>query len=69
MDQFEIIENNIPIILVFRSYQGTVQPTYAYSGGGRQLNEIGVIFANGLTGPKARLKLLDCLENTRDIEY
>lgn len=63
-----VINDNIPIILVSRCYQGTVQPTYAYSGGGRQLNEIGVIFANGLTGPKARIKLLLALEQTTNME-
>ena len=64
----KLLENKVPVVLVSRSYQGIVQPTYAYSGGGRQLKEIGVIFANGLTGPKARLKLLIALENTRDIK-
>ncbi|MCF3941662.1 asparaginase [Oceanobacillus alkalisoli] len=64
----KIINDNIPVILVSRCYQGTVQPTYAYQGGGRQLKELGVIFANGLTGPKARIKLLLALEKTKNIE-
>ncbi len=62
----KLINKNIPIVLVSRSFRGTVGPTYAYEGGGKQLKEMGVIFTNGLTGPKARLKLLIALENTTD---
>ncbi|MUK87249.1 asparaginase [Ornithinibacillus sp. L9] len=58
-----ILKNDIPIILVSRCYQGVVQPTYAYEGGGKQLKEMGLIFTNGLTGPKARIKLLIALES------
>ncbi|RWZ60244.1 asparaginase [Halobacillus fulvus] len=58
------IEQNIPIILVSRCYQGVVQDTYGYDGGGKQLRELGVVFSNGLTGPKARIKLLVALEMT-----
>ncbi len=36
---------------------------YAYEGGGATLAEKGVIFSNGLNGPKARLKLLVGLSN------
>lgn len=64
----QILADQIPIVLVSRSFRGAVQPTYAYEGGGKQLKEMGVIFTNGLTGPKARLKLLIALENTSDIQ-
>ncbi|RYG73626.1 asparaginase [Lentibacillus lipolyticus] len=60
----QFIADGIPVILVSRCYQGIVQPTYGYEGGGRELKELGVIFANGLTGPKARIKLLVALEQT-----
>ncbi|MEN2766158.1 asparaginase [Ornithinibacillus xuwenensis] len=63
-----ILADNIPIVLVSRSFRGTVQPTYAYEGGGKRLKEMGIIFTTGLTGPKARLKLLIALENTSDME-
>ena len=53
---------NIPVVMVSRSCQGMVQPVYGYEGGGRQLKATGVIFTNGLTGPKARIKLLLALE-------
>ncbi len=58
------IKQGVPIVLVSRCYQGIVQDTYGYEGGGRQLSDLGVIFANGLTGPKARIKLLVVLEMT-----
>ncbi|WP_082233974.1 asparaginase [Halobacillus massiliensis] len=60
------IEKGIPIVLVSRCYQGIVQDTYSYEGGGRHLRDLGVIFANGLTGPKARIKLLILLEMTNN---
>lgn len=62
----EMIDDHIPIILVSRCYQGIVQPTYGYEGGGKQLKAMGIILANGLTGPKARIKLLIALEKTND---
>lgn len=61
-----MIDDSIPIILVSRCYQGTVQPTYGYEGGGKQLKDMGIILADGLTGPKARIKLLIALEETND---
>jgi len=62
-----LIDNKIPVVLVSRCYQGVVQPTYSYDGGGLQLQKMGVIFTNGLTGPKARIKLMVALEISKDI--
>ncbi|MEC5422441.1 asparaginase [Virgibacillus sp. C22-A2] len=62
----KMIKANIPVILVSRCYEGVVQPTYGYEGGGKDLKEMGVILANSLTGPKARIKLLIALEETND---
>ncbi len=61
-----LIAGGIPIVLVSRCYQGTVQPTYSYQGGGKHLHELGIIFTNGLTGPKARIKLMIALEKTNN---
>ncbi len=61
------IKKGIPVILVSRCFRGIVQPTYGYDGGGKQLKEIGVIMSNGLTGPKARIKLMIALEKTEDV--
>src|SRR5699024_10401456 len=64
----QFIDDNIPVILVSRCYKGIVQPTYGYDGGGKHLMDMGVIFADGLTGPKARLKLLIALEVTSNMD-
>ena len=50
----QILDNDIPIVLVSRSFNGIVSP-YAYEGGGADLFEKGVIFSNGLNGPKQDL--------------
>lgn len=63
-----MIEEKIPIIIVSRSFKGIVQPTYGYEGGGRHLESLGAIFAEGLSGPKARIKLLIALEETKNIK-
>ncbi|GAB3052714.1 asparaginase [Virgibacillus ainsalahensis] len=63
----KMIAEQIPIILVSRCYQGIVQPTYSYEGGGRHLKEMGLILANDLTGPKARIRLLIELEATSNL--
>ncbi|MFS4879671.1 asparaginase [Staphylococcus aureus] len=62
----QLVYLNIPIVLVSRSFNGIVSPTYAYDGGGYQLAQQGFIFSNGLNGPKARLKLLVALSNNLD---
>ncbi|UOE92369.1 asparaginase [Alkalihalobacillus sp. LMS39] len=61
-----MIEKGTPIVLVSRCFNGIVQDTYGYEGGGHHLKQIGVIFTNGLTGQKARLKLMIALETTTD---
>ncbi|HHW5544371.1 TPA: asparaginase [Staphylococcus aureus] len=62
----QLVSLNIPIVLVSRSFNGIVSPTYEYDGGGYQLAQQGFIFSNGLNGPKARLKLLVALSNNLD---
>ncbi|MFH6368468.1 asparaginase [Staphylococcus aureus] len=62
----QLVSLNIPIVLVSRSFNGIVSPTYAYDGGVYQLAQQGFIFSNGLNGPKARLKLLVALSNNLD---
>lgn len=54
----KLLANNIPVVLVSRCFNGIAEGVYGYDGGGRQLEEMGVIFANGINGQKARLKLL-----------
>jgi L-asparaginase len=59
-----LLERKIPIVLVSRCFNGIAQDVYGYEGGGKQLKEMGVIFSNGLNGPKARIKLLAALQVT-----
>lgn len=54
----KLIDANIPVILVSRCFNGIAEGVYGYEGGGKSLENMGVIFANGINGQKARLKLL-----------
>jgi L-asparaginase len=60
------LENGIPVVLVSRCGHGRVSPAYGYEGGGRMLEEMGVVFGQDLTGPKARIKLMVALGVTSD---
>lgn len=62
-----LIKREIPVVLVSRSFEGFVQPTYDYPGGGKQLKNLGVLFAKRLSGQKARIKLLLLLESNYSI--
>ena len=63
-----LMNENIPIVLVSRCFNGITEDIYAYTGGGKQLKNLGVIFSNGLNGQKARIKLLIALASTKDME-
>ena len=61
----------VPIVMATRCIDGFVQGIYDYPGGGKSLKsrEIpSIIYSNGLSGPKARLKLIVLLEKTTDIK-
>jgi L-asparaginase len=64
----KLLQHKIPIVLVSRCFNGIVQDIYGYEGGGRQLKELGTIFSNGLSGQKARIKLMVTLEQTSDFQ-
>lgn len=53
-----LLDNKIPVIIVSRCFNGIAQDIYAYEGGGKMLKEMGVQFEHGLSGQKARIKLL-----------
>lgn len=59
----DLLEKEIPIVLVSRCFNGIAQDVYGYMGGGKGLKELGVIFAQGLNGQKARLALLIALNH------
>lgn len=56
-----LLQKKVIVCLVSRCFNGFAEPIYAFSGGGKALEEKGVLFCKGLTGPKARLKLLVAL--------
>ena len=60
----QLIAQHIPVVLVSRCYNGIAQPVYGYEGGGKMLEDMGVLFAHGLSGQKARIKLLIGLSDT-----
>ena len=69
IDGIRALKNkNIPIVLVSRCFNGIAEDVYAYIGGGKQLKSLGIIFSNGLNGPKARIKLLIALASAKDKE-
>jgi L-asparaginase len=47
-----------PVVVTSRSLRGRVLDTYAYPGGGHGLREMGVVFADHLTGQQARIELM-----------
>ena len=52
------IDRGIPVIVTSRCPEGRVKPIYGTGGGGRELEDAGVIFAGDLKGPKARVLLM-----------
>lgn len=58
-----LLDADIPVVMVSCSFNGIVGGIYAYEGGGYQLQQMGIILSNGLNGQKARLKLLVGLSN------
>jgi L-asparaginase len=61
------IERGIPIVLTSRCLRGRVFESYGYAGGGKHLRNLGVIFADYLSGQKARIKLALALSLTSDL--
>ncbi|MGO2084050.1 asparaginase [Vagococcus sp.] len=54
----KILDKKIPIALVSRCSNGIAQDIYDYPGGGVQLSKLGISFVRGLSGQKARLRML-----------
>ncbi len=63
----QLIQSNIPVVLVSRCFNGIAQGVYGYEGGGRNLKELGVIFSHGLNGQKASIKLMVALSKTNKL--
>ncbi|TVP86348.1 MAG: asparaginase [Acholeplasmataceae bacterium] len=62
------ITTGIPVVLTSRCPMGRVLDTYGYDGGGDQLKQLGVIFAENLNSQKARLKLMIALSLDLDMD-
>lgn len=62
------LAENIPVVFVSRAFNGVTQDVYDYEGGGKRFHQQGVIFTTGLSGQKARIKLLVLLEAGVDKE-
>ena len=56
------IKRSIPVVFVSRAFNGVTQDVYDYEGGGKRFQQDGVIFTTGLSGQKARVKLMILLE-------
>lgn len=59
---------DIEVVVASRSPLGRVQPKYDYLGGGNSLEKLGVIFAEDLSSPKARLLLMLALNMGKSTE-
>ena len=53
-----------PVVLTSRTQGGRVGHTYGYAGGGRRLEEIGVIFGGSRRAQQARIDLMLALGNS-----
>lgn len=53
-----LLDKGIPVVMVSRAFNGVTEDVYDYQGGGKQLAEMGVIYSQGLSGVKARIKLM-----------
>lgn len=53
----QLITHHIPVVVVSRSFNGSVAPIYGYEGGAKQLQEIGVILCQNLNGQKALIRM------------
>lgn len=54
--------HNIPVVLASRTFAGRVAPVYGYLGSAGSMANLGLLYAGGLSGLKARLKLMLALE-------
>ncbi|GEK90522.1 asparaginase [Alkalibacterium kapii] len=64
----KLLDKDIPIVITSRAFNGIAQDIYAYKGGGKHLKKLGAVYAPGLTGIKARIKLQVLLEQNSYLE-
>ena len=61
------IADGRPVVLTSRTQGGRVGHTYGYAGGGRRLEEIGVIFGGSLRAQQARIDLMLAIGDGRPL--
>ncbi|RLK63273.1 asparaginase [Atopobacter sp. AH10] len=64
----EELLKKIPVIMVSRAFNGVTEDVYDYYGGGKQLHQMGVIYTLGLSGIKARIKLMILLNAKEKVD-
>ena len=64
----QLIEKGVAVVMVSRAFNGITEDVYDYVGGGKQLHQAGVIYTQGLSGVKARLKLIALLNSTQALD-
>jgi L-asparaginase len=62
----QAVEAEVAVVIASRCPSGRVWDGYGYEGAYKDLRRAGVLFANGLNGQKARLKLMVVLEAAQD---
>ncbi len=65
----ESINRGLVVVIASRCPAGRVYDEYGYVGAYRDLKKAGVILSEGLSGQKARIKLMVALGSTRDPEF
>lgn len=55
------VEAGLLVVLTSRCWGGRVSGTYGYEGGGARLKELGIVFAPGIPGHKARILTMAAL--------
>ena len=60
-------ENGVMVVITSRCSTGRVLDSYGYLGSGRDLRNIGCIFAGDLNGHKSRIKLMLALGKTNNL--
>jgi L-asparaginase len=61
------IADDKPVVLTSRTQGGRVGHTYGYAGGGRRLEELGVIFGGSRRAQQARIDLMLALGDNRSM--
>jgi L-asparaginase len=57
------VEQGVVVVMASRCPVGRVEPIYGFGGGGRDLRDVGALFAGDLKGPKARVLLMVLLSD------